>query len=246
MHWVVHASVFSDVNLHRLLKVLERAELPYTTVSINEAGQASPNPNPEGSVYVCGAQRAALLSQLRGWKPGSFLNENFSVDVWQQHIPKELLNDAAYIALMGSVTLEAPMFVRPLIDSKLFDGQLFTPNEFESCRNQNASFADVRVSVSPPKSILREYRLFVVAGLVVTGSLYRQGGEVALSGDVDPEVITYVERVIKQWSPAEAFVVDVALTDNGYKVIEFNNINSSGFYESDVARYVDAIERNFG
>ena len=246
MHWVIHASVFSRLNLTRLTTVLDRADLPYTLVIIDHEGVPVPEVNPSGSVYVCGAWRAAGLAEQRGWEPCTFLNENFAVDVWLTEIADELLNDTARNGTVGSIKFQTPMFVRPCADTKRFDGQVFTPDSFETWKVENANLADVEVSVSPPKNILREYRLFVVKERVVTGSLYRQAGEVVLSGDVDPEVIDYVEAVIQLWSPADAFVVDVALTDEGCRVIEFNNINSSGFYESDIERYVDAIERAFG
>ena len=122
---------------------------------------------------------------------------------------------------------------------------LFTPEAADTLRENNPALAEARVSVSPVRTIMREYRLFFVDGRLVTGSLYRQAGEVVLSGEVDPDAVAYGEAIAQQWSPAEAFVMDIALTDDGYRVIEFNNINSSGFYAADVERYIDAIERAF-
>ena len=108
MHWVVHASVFSETNLRRLLKVLDRAELPSTLVSIDADGKPEPDLDPVGAVYVCGAQRAARLAQDKGWSPGSFLNDNFSADVWQEHLADELLNDTTEVSTVGCLLYTSP------------------------------------------------------------------------------------------------------------------------------------------
>lgn len=244
MHWVIHESVFSEANRKLLKDALERAELPYTVVSF-DSEEPTPNVEPEGKVFVCGAWKAQRLAKRRGWVPGSFLNENFSVEVWSEHLEGELLNETVYLTTVANLDLQTPMFVRPAIDSKAFDGAVFTPEAADTLRENSPALAEARVSVSPVRTIMREYRLFFVDGRLVTGSLYRQAGEVVLSGEVDPDAVAYGEAIAQQWSPAEAFVMDIALTDDGYRVIEFNNINSSGFYAADVERYVDAIERAF-
>ena len=95
--------------------------------------------------------------------------------------------------------------------------------------------------VSPVKPIYREYRLFIVKHKVVTGSVYRIGGRAEISPDVEAYVLDYARTVMQRWMPAESCVMDLALTEHGLKVIEFNNINSSGFYACDVPKYVDAI-----
>jgi len=244
MHWIVHASVFSEVNRKLLIRALDRAELPYTVVLFAN-GEMTPDVDPAGPVYVCGAWNAKELAERRGWFPGSFLNENFSVEVWSDRLSGELLNDRVTYTTVEALQLERPMFVRPAEDTKAFDGAVFTPEAFDTLRENN-SLRDIRVCVSPPRDIMREYRLFFVSGRVVTGSLYKRAGEIALSSDVDPEAITYAEAVADRWSPAPAFVMDVALASDRYWVVEFNNINSSGFYAADVSRYVEAIERSFG
>ena len=50
---------------------------------------------------------------------------------------------------------------------------------------------------------------------------------------------------MERWTPAESCVMDIGVTEQGWKVIEFNNMNSSGFYASDVAKYVEAIETQY-
>ena len=47
---------------------------------------------------------------------------------------------------------------------------------------------------------------------------------------------------VDRFQPARAFVLDVADTLEGPKVIEVNNFNSAGLYACDVGKIVDAIE----
>ena len=82
----------------------------------------------------------------------------------------------------------------------------------------------------------------MVKGEVVTGSVYKMAGKGHAVELNDPQVVDYVDGIQAIWAPAESYVMDVALTDDGLKVIEFNNINSSGFYACDVERYVAAIQ----
>ena len=243
---MIHGSVFSETNRQLLVDVLRRFDLPHTLVSFDELGEPVPYLDPQGAVYVCGAWKMQRLAIQRGWNPGSFLSHNFSVEVWAQHLPGELLNGTTLFSTVEDLNLEAPMFVRPIEDTKSFDGAVFSAEEFEELRMGDASIGQVRVSASRVRTIMREYRLFFVGGRFVTGSLYRQGGEIVLSRDVDPEAIVYAEGVVQRWAPADSFVVDVALSDDRYWVVEFNNINSSGFYAADVERYVHAIERLYG
>ena len=56
------------------------------------------------------------------------------------------------------------MFVRPVEDTKSFDGAVFSLEEFEELRMGDASIRQVRVSASPVRTIMREYRLFFVGG----------------------------------------------------------------------------------
>jgi len=44
-----------------------------------------------------------------------------------------------------------------------------------------------------------------------------------------------------KWLPNRNVVMDLALVDNELKVIEFNCINCSGFYNHDVRKIFDAL-----
>lgn len=104
------------------------------------------------------------------------------------------------------------------------------------------SLMGLDVIVSTVKQIYREYRIFVVAGKAITGSTYKVGRRAEISELIDEDVYNYVETIIQKWAPAASFVIDVSLGPDGLKVIEFNNINSSGFYAVNMDKYVQAIQ----
>lgn len=146
---------------------------------------------------------------------------------------------------MQDLALETDQFVRPVEDNKAFTGRVFQADTFQEWKNNNPNLLGIQAIACPVKKIYREYRLFFVGERCVTGSLYMQAGQPMVSPDVDPEAVDYAQVITSKWRPAAAFVVDIGLTESGYRVIEFNNINSSGFYASNVDRLVAAISDAF-
>lgn len=251
MHWVIQQSIFKPANYESLVTTLDNFEVPYTSVSIaNGTFDMLPDVNPPGKVYVCGAIKLARIARDKAWVPGSFLNENFSFDIWLRELGVELLNSDIDTGKLADVKIpeRSRFFIRPLEDNKAFDGMVIDGEMLEAWRHDAAKshLHQMAVIVSPVKTIFREYRLFVVNRQVVTASVYKIGGRAEVSRDVEPYVLDYARGVIDKWSPADSFVIDIALTEKGLSVIEFNNINSSGFYAIDVAKYVDAILTHYG
>ena len=246
MHWVVQDNIYSQRNLDLIVDALERAGIEHTVVTIPRGSKSiDPDVDPEGKVFVCGALKMAVVAQAKGWAPGSLLNDNFHFEIWQRHLGDELLNSSARVATLRDLDLETDEFVRPVEDNKAFTGRVFRAASFQEWKDENPALAELQVMASAMQKIYREYRLFFVNQTFVTGSLYLQAGEPAFSPDVDPEAVDYARTMVSAWHPAQAFVIDVALTEHGYKIIEFNNINSSGFYDSDVNRLVASLQTAF-
>ncbi|MFL6656931.1 MAG: ATP-grasp domain-containing protein [Massilia sp.] len=250
MHWVIQQSIFKPGNYQLLVDALDAQGIAHTSVSIkNGSYEMSPDLALDGKVYVCGAIRLAHIARSKAWVPGSFLNENFDFAVWLAALGDEMLN-ARYVAgtlAEVAVPAAAPFFIRPAQDNKAFDGMVMDAEMLASWRQDagRAHLLPLAVIVSPVRQLFREYRLFVVGKQVVTGSLYKAGGRPQISSDVEDYVLDYARALIARWTPADAFVVDLGLTEDGLKVIEFNNINSSGFYASNVASYVQAIQARY-
>ena len=94
-----------------------------------------------------------------------------------------------------------------------------------------------------PKPIQAEWRWFIVNGKIVSGSMYRCHGQLRNIRETDPAVIEEAQALADMWLPFDTVVMDTAITEdsNDVKVIEFNCINSSGFYDNDVVAIFDAL-----
>lgn len=232
-------------------------------VDINLIDDVENYPEPEfptgtGNVMVCGAIALARVATERGWVPGSFINDNFHTAKWQENLGSEnLLNGDAVIMPLSRVIdycIEHEynsVFIRPCDDDKAFTGVLLRHHmEIDNCvmnwlqeaADTGRFTQDVEVVLASPKEIHGEFRFFVVDRKVVTGSRYRLGGQVIYSEEIPPHVQEFAQQMVDKWQPSRAFVIDIAETPEGPKVIEINNFNSAGFYACNVGKIVEAIE----
>lgn len=252
MQWIIQTNFFKPETIERLTQALDRLSIPYHLATI-PTGKLCLDPVLSGEayerIYVCGALKMAQIAKQQGWTPGSLFNSQFAVDVWQQHLGDELLNADAICKAWSQLSFEQgqTVFVRPLEDNKAFDGMLIDVEKWQAMQHmpQYQHLNDLLVIQATPKVIYAEYRCFVVGSRVVTASLYKRGGQPYISDDVEDDVLIYAQQIISRWLPAVAVVMDIALTDQGYKLIEFNNIQSASFYAADVMAYVAAIDDYF-
>ena len=219
---------------------------------------------PEGLKIAMGSTTLCRIAYNLGWEPGSFTNENFTYQRWVDGFgSNNLLNPDSIVGTAKSSwdISDDHVFVRPVKDDKAFSGTVMSRDDFFSWLETVQSIdlsdqhilgssmsqpwqplhIDTEFTVASTKEILREYRLFVVDGKIVTGSQYKLGDRVMYSPLVDDDVISFANTCIKNWEPAQAFVLDIAQVPNGYKIIEVNNLNSSGFYDADTDKLVDAL-----
>lgn len=58
----------------------------------------------------------------------------------------------------------------------------------------------------------------------------------------NPKLLIWSQEVANHFNVAEAYVLDIELTLDGWKVVEANRINSAGFYKADVKVIVLVLE----
>lgn len=249
MHWVVQRNIFRPRNFESLTDALARLGISSTVVEIPTGTLAlEPDIAPHARIYACGGNQMARISKQRGWSPGCFLDDHFNVGAWRAALGEALLNVEVEVEVISQVEPRAGrFFIRPLEDNKAFDGRVMDAEGLRDLQRQAAQWGRgaLEVAISEVKEIFREYRVFIVRRKVITGSLYKVGGKPLASREVEEGVYDFARGIIEVWLPHESCVIDVALTPDGYKVIEFNNINSSGFYAIDVPKYVHAIQEAY-
>lgn len=193
----------------------------------------------------------------RGFKPGGFRSEEITFESWVDGFGRDnLLNSDSKIVPLGEllnhVVGESQIFLRPLKDDKSFSGTVFEHSFLEQwvvtlmTLAEENSFAtvtpDTLVTFSKVRKIFSEYRSFVVDGKVITTSRYKLGNIVLPSDEVAPEVVEFTQRMVDTYQPNRAFVLDVAATPEGFKIIEINGFGSSGFYACDTQKIIMAVE----
>jgi ATP-grasp domain, R2K clade family 3 len=82
-----------------------------------------------------------------------------------------------------------------------------------------------------------EYRFFVVAGKVISGSMYRPWGDPVIPDDL----MDFAAKALNSWTPAPVFVLDIGRVDSSWKIIECNCFNWSRFYQSNTLKVVHAV-----
>jgi hypothetical protein len=256
MFWIVQENISNEIGFEKLIQALERRSLPFKIVKlIPFSHEIAPEPCiPEGSVIVSGSPTLSKIAMERAWQPGAFLNDNFDFSVWQEKYKGLLLNEDARIEEFGKLNPKEPIFVRPCSDHKTFAGFIIEPENLQTWQQQILGISDGYATLTPetlvlsatPKPILKEFRFFVVDKQIVTWSLYKTWTYAHSSSDCDDEVVAFAEKAVQVWQPDRAFVIDIALTPIGPKVIEINCLTSAGFYEADVDHLVETLERTFG
>jgi hypothetical protein len=249
MHWVIQSNIFNEKRYQDVLETLERGNIPHTVVKVIPfSHDLEPKPEVENPIAVIGSYTLVRIAKKYGWGPGVFLNDNFDFAVWKEAYKGHLLNEDGIILPFKDVQLTAPTFLRPCEDTKDFVGAVVYPDDFHAWQelvlncNGATLTGETLVCMAEPKNIISEFRFFVIDGEIVTGSQYKWRGQ-KHEDDVYPRFIReFAEQMVALWQPARGFVIDIAVTDDDIKVVEINNLNSSGFYMSDVSKLVQAIE----
>ena len=100
------------------------------------------------------------------------------------------------------------------------------------------------VIVSPIQTIISEYRIVVVNRKVVTGCQYMKNEWMQLSTECPTEALQLAQLIADhQYQPDPAYVVDVAQTLDGYKVIELNAFSTADWYACDISKIILAIHQ---
>jgi hypothetical protein len=272
MHYIIQENVFREEHYDLLQKAIHRLGLSHTIVRIfpfvdkivdlkdikGESFNVDDLPEfvpPTKNVFVFGAIKLARIAADRGWSPGSLMNSNHDFVVYSQYYKENLLNYDSIIARVGDEfnwEVDQVRFIRPTQDTKAFTGKVFNRNQWREMVEHNLyNFRsdqfneNTLIQVSTPKNIHKEIRCWVVDGKVVTASQYQLNGRFVLDDNIEPEAIRFAQKMVKLYRLADAFVIDVCLTDNGWKIVECGCINCAGFYKSNLQRMIMAVDNLF-
>jgi hypothetical protein len=187
------------------------------------------------------------------------LNDNHDYEKYMMYYRDNLLSWEGEIMYVGEGLPDWAeyFFARPTKDSKVFSGELFSRDAWNDwVKRALESQQDItkkpqlskstRVLIAPIKPIEQEIRCWVVGGKVVTTSLYKLGSRVTYKNyDHETYITDFAQKMVDLYQPADAFVIDVCLSNGELKVIEINCINCAGFYDANMNKLMEAVETYF-
>jgi len=263
MHWVIQNNIFNERGMQELLNILCRERYTFSTHRVIPfIGDIEPDINPEGKVICIGSGSMRHLAKKKGWIPGVWDLNDITFEMQKNAWGKHLLNyDAVRCELRDANPQWDTFFIRPEEDTKAFAGTVFNQAEFNVWKIQvslsdsyeeeglvfdkpadrRKIFGSTPVIMNRVINIHKEYRFWIVNGEIATFSQYKNGCKVEYLGAAPPEIVEFVEFRVRQWQPHDAFVIDVAETDDGHKIVEINTINSCGFYAANLENLVYAL-----
>lgn len=252
--WAIQTNLISDYSARSVWQaaidsganVQEIVVLPFTDEFDNEV------PEMDGVIIPYGSCSFTKISKRKGWLGNCYVDETFRADVWNKNRDDMLNHDAVLMKVKDTAEFfkdtdeEENWFIRPARDLKEFTGTVSQVGDIKSWMSSpssgNFSFGeDTEIVLAPVKTLFSESRFFVVDRKVVSGSYYRMGGRMHSKQIHQQEVLDYAQRKADKWLPHDCCVMDLADTEDGIKVIEFNTINGSGFYDHDIPVIVKAM-----
>lgn len=253
--WVVQANLLSKDRQQDVAWALRDLDIPYVGVNVIPFSEdlefLFEAPTGRG-IIPYGSTSLIRHAQKYNWSGLFFPKANFRVEVWNQNRGGMLNNDAEVMTVKEASTNFATkdkhelFFIRPVEDLKAFGGTISTAEEISRWMSSidagNFQISeDTMVAISQPKTILAEWRWFIVGGKIVDGSMYYHNGSFYKKHESDRDVIDEAQKLADSWLPHETVVMDIALTNYGPRIIEFNCLNGSGFYDHDILKIVKSV-----
>lgn len=209
----------------------------------------------EGKDFIpYGGTLFTQIAAQKGYKGLHFDIEWMNYSKFLQYNKKYMLNDNVLtikdaIKFLSYELPDTKFFSRPSQDLKQYSGQVMTAKELHSffsdiMQDQEGSYfvrPDFEVVLSTPKTVSAEWRWFIVDNQIISGSMYRAHDQMRCIKETDSAVIKEAQKIADYWLPDTCVVMDTALVDGEVKVIEYNCINASGFYDHDIDAVFKAL-----
>lgn len=240
MYFLIQENVYLDPDHYKIFDALEELNIEYSVINIPPTANKIDFEIDRKDVFVYGSVTIARLAkQNSDWFPGSFYGGNHLYEVYSKYYGENLLNHKVSVHKISEKLIwkkDEFKFIKPYKEAKIFTGKVFAEKEwddfvFEALDNKlNRITEDSLIQISEAKLTIKEARLWIVGGQIVDGGYYKFNDNALFEDKVSEDGLDFARRMIKRFNLEDAFVMDICLTDEGWKIVEINCINSSGFY----------------
>lgn len=257
MYVLIQSNINIDPNFEKIYPILDELKIPFEKINLNSSITKLEISQNRNDVFVYGSVKLAMLAKENAdWKPGSFYGGNHLFELNSKFYKDNLLNYHTEVKAF-SEKLEwkhqEQKFIKPYKVAKLFTGKVFTKIKWEnfvenSLQNLSNPLINKKalVQISIPRNIIKEARLWIVGGKIIEAVYYKISKNIPFEENVEKSGIEFAENMISIFTVAEAFVMDICLTDIGWKIVEINCINSAGFFpNTNVKKIFKVLDKHF-
>lgn len=242
MKWLIQPTKVEEGKIKELINILEKASINYDLVypfenKVVKQDKTLYHYDDDEKYFVCGSYSLAR-NVYKERKEAVFSLDKYKFDDFITIFGSEnfVNNDAKIVNYNKIIWEDDVYFIRPVNDDKSFNGGVYSKNDVINCNED--------VIVAKVKKINKEHRFFIIDGKIATASLYKVNGLISTSDIIDEGAIEFAERMIKKFN-FPGFVIDIATIGNEYKIVELNCLNASGFYDINLYKLIDSVERYY-
>lgn len=257
MYVLIQSNLNNNTDFDKIYPILDELDIPFERIALQDTSSQLSLAADRNDVFVYGSVKLAMLGKEKAdWYPGSFYGANHLFEVYAPYYKEHLLNyhtEIREFAALLNWAAEEQKFIKPYRFAKLFTGKVFTRIKWEDfvenslkAHKESLLNAQSLIQVSPPRTIIKEARLWIVGGQIVDAVYYKILKDIPFEAAVAPEGIEFAAQMIATFNIAPAFVMDICLTDISWKIVEINCINSAGFYpNTDIRKVFQAFNNYF-
>jgi hypothetical protein len=256
MQWILQSSHLNDHELRKTVETLHEMGEPVLDIGLipfsDEITNLDAISQDQPVIFLGSCKMVNLLHAHPVWGRGIFFDPNtFRADRWVEALGAVMLNHTLQTCYFSELPLhvqDEDTFIRPVEDLKAFSGEVVAKADLqrwmESKVNGLPDDPDkIAIILSTPVKLHAEWRCFIVNGQVVSGSQYRKNRQLNVAADLPKEVISFANKIANRWLPAPHVVMDIAQTAEGFRVVEFNCLNASGWYKTERHAVFSALKQ---